>query len=1578
MERSRDSRRITSNGLSRRRHRSSSIRDSPGERRIEIEIEIDRDRERDRDRDRDRDRLNSRRNRRRGDRLLHGTNREDGGDYSSEESPGSSMRMLPPNPSSFSNNHNHLHHHRKTFPPPAKVFKASPPPPTTAVVTPWKAPDEMIGVSVPRKARSASTKRSHDYWASNGGVGAEHNLRQASASPVRSSGPCATAVLASASASPAPVSPSSSNASVKKKMKPNGSKQRPPKSSSKSASSTQEEIEMEMEIAQVLYGLMNQPQGSSRQDMVAGDGMKFDSSKEVSNHKLTADAKSRVSSPISNSLPQSSSIPSTNSSSCAAAPMSATAPKRKRPRPVKDEDESPSNFPVRKSPISFTTKVDLDLPPQIDNCSSTVEKNSTNPVENGGVSYDLLVNHSASTSADLQLQPDSLKENLLSDLKLVTEDSETKDTSLTKEEPVSPKKESPSRLRLEEDCENLAPSKPKTTASEIEGQREEKFQIDLMAPPPLRSSPERDNGIDFVAVDPKAVATDVETATVKENEKAVKIGTEDMNVELDEKKAKVIATEEVESQKPIVNNKERNIDLQLDLEKSDRDSGTIPVTRSGNKPQQNIQEQHQQPNPENNAQSSSLPLPLSMAGWPGGLPHMGYMAPLQGVVSVEGSSVPSAALQPPHLLVNQPRPKRCATHCYIARNIHYHQQFTRMNPFWPAAPGSALQLGAKACNLNAVPPTETQAAKGLNTVQDKGQGLPSHSGKDKSYQAANIMETGQRKQILLQQAIPPGAPSNILHGPAFIFPLSQQQAASTNSVRATAKSPLAAGGATSSASNSASVNTSSTAVATGPSMSFNYSNMPGSEPPYVILQNGPYPIPIPTHVGPAPAYRGTHPQPMPFFNGTFYSSQILHPSQLQQQQPPPTQLQQSQQGHQNQSISSGSSSSQKHLHNQVNQQRPHGSVTNGSNGNLQGFPTTKTQTSQSLQLQQRQQGQNAPHQARLEGELGSEDSPSSADSRVPRASMNIYGHNITIPMHPPNFAMMHPASVSTSGGANNAGGNPSEKKQLQPQSHSTKAGVELLPSQSFAMSFASINGAATAAGLDISSIAQNHILQSLPEAARHGYHYMAAAAAAQAAQHKKRENESSGVEDERKSMAGGKTPATTGQSIAFSHPDLTDASVSAPPSNTVIDSAARNLNLGSAAARTSSDVMSVAMNSTTTSMQQQLQRNQQQPQHQQMVQLQKQHLLLPAASASTRSKAPTTSGGNVYTDHISAPSSIPGKFSNALSGFPQGLVQGSSSPSQSPHWKTSIRSSTSQVPSQSFASTSPSLKNLSHQQGRTQQGHTQISFATNSKSSATSQGQPPANSNQSPSPSMGVCSPTTSSVSKGAGGSPRTTSTSTSNKAGQASSLSSQQTKTNSVPTQKSSPVGGRNIQSILGHPHNTVHSSSSGAKPQLQQQQQQHQHQQVPRHALQQAHMLYANAYMQAQSQAQRATNLSNTSPPASGFYLQRHHEQQQKQPPGSSGASTGILSLCPVTLSNTSTNDPAKAVVSAAASDIKGGAGGGLPPQGLVHAQFAAATAQSSGKVHQLLPASFPYGHAVPAAVQVKPAEQKQPAGD
>lgn len=123
-------------------------------------------------------------------------------------------------------------------------------------------------------------------------------------------------------------------------------------------------------------------------------------------------------------------------------------------------------------------------------------------------------------------------------------------------------------------------------------------------------------------------------------------------------------------------------------------------------------------------------------------------------------------MQPPQLLFSQPRLKRCANHCYIARNINIHQQFTRMNPFWTAAAGSASLYGAKPCNLNVVPSPELHgnltSTRNMNALPDKGQNPAIFPGKEKASQSANSIDAPQRKQILLQQTLPPGAPSNIL------------------------------------------------------------------------------------------------------------------------------------------------------------------------------------------------------------------------------------------------------------------------------------------------------------------------------------------------------------------------------------------------------------------------------------------------------------------------------------------------------------------------------------------------------------------------------------------------------------------------------------------------------------------------------------------------------------------------------------------------------------------------------------------------------------------------------------------------
>ncbi|KAI9115006.1 hypothetical protein K1719_014019 [Acacia pycnantha] len=1508
MDRSREARRNTmaANGLSRRRPRTHTFRDSPEEDgpmepqeptrlRDRGTGKKDRDRERDRDRDRERERdRSSRTKRRRGDRLMHGNNREDGAEDSSEESVnddeededddvgGGSVRMLPLNPSSLSSSS--LSNHRKSFPP-MKDFRAA---------STWKAADEMIGVMVPRKARSASTKRLHECWASNGGIVGEPFHRQASTSPVRT-GP-----------SPSPASPSSSNAPVRKKIKPSGPKLRPPKSSSKS-SSAQDEIEIE--IAEVLYGMKRQPEGIPKQEPLANDLLKFDS-RDTS--KSSGDGRSRVSSPISHlqsAPPLSSSVP----------PQA--APKRKRPRPAKDEVENPTNFPVRNGSIASTSKAESDQASKVETCSPNFDKTAGSASETGGLSCSLPNSQVVQPLSEPQPESIKLERKTSSDSKPAPEESERPDVGLSKEEPQSPKKES-IVPKLDDDSEDVKASKATPIISESVKQREEKIQIDLMAPPPpSRSSPERDVEMNFAAGDPQPLAAESEMEAkpmVKEDEKSQKMN-KDEAVAIGTDKKRAVA-DDANSLKPANVQKERSSDLRMDLEKTDKDSGVPNMV--GKRHQQNAQRQPQQSNSEKAVQSSSVPLPISVPSWSGGLPSMGYMTPLQGVVSMDGTAGSSPAIPPPHLLFNQPRPKRCATHCYIARNISYHQQIARMNPFWPAAAaGSASLYGAKACNLSMVPSTELQGnivSRTANSAPDKGHSLaifPGHLGKEKGSQAANI-DNAHRKQILLQQALPPGAPSNILQGPAFIFPLNQQQAAA-----AAAAASVRPGSVKSLPSTGTVVSSASTSSA---------------------VSNNAYQFPIPAHVGGPPAYRGTHAQALPFFNGSFYSSQMLHPSQLQQQQLP-AQSQQNQHGFQNTNMSGGSGSSQKHLQNQ--QQKPNASGTSGG-GSLQGFPaSSKTQPSQSLQ-QQQQQRQHLPNHHASHPEMGGEDSPSTADSRLARAPMNIYGHNYAMPMQP-NFAVMTHASIGAAAAATGANGSHSEKKQQQHTG--SKAGAEA--SQAFAISFAPINGATTATGLDPSSIAQNHpIMQG------QNFQIMAAQAAQQKKNYRVSEvgktgGDSCNPDEDRKA---GKAPATIGQSIVFSRSDMSDPSMSAITGNSVIDSSARTHNLGSAASRVLVSGMPATFNNSTVSSQQQMQRNQQQ---QQTIQIQKHQL----ATAAPRSKTLSSSNGNVYSDHLPSASSVATKFTSSVSAYPQNLVQSSSTAAQSPQWKNSVRPITSQSPP-SMSSTPSSAKTVPQQQARSQQGHTQISFATNLKSSTATQGQP-SGASHSPSPPVIAGSPTTCSISK-SGGSPRTTSTATGNKVGQAS-LSTQQPKSSqAMPNQKSSPVGGRTVPSILSGSQLNP-SSGMGTKPQLPQQQQQ-----LSKQSLQQAQLFFSNAYMNPQ--ATQSSSSTSTTSAANGYYLQRRGSDSHMQPQSSSGTSSnGVLSFCPaVTIVNTSSTDSSK-IAAAAASSLKGA---GLSNQGFMRPTHFT-TAQQSGNHHQFV-AGFPY--AVPAAVQVKPAEQKQPAGE
>ncbi|CAA7387979.1 unnamed protein product [Spirodela intermedia] len=676
MERSRDGKRgsvTAGNGLSRRRARSSGLRVSPEDGGVELQETIrlrSRGGKKDRDRDRDRDR-SGRSKRRRGDRMMAGSNRDEGEDSSDES-------------------HNH---------PPRRGV-----PPRTAKSPPvWRAADEMIAVSVPRKARSAYAKRSHEHWVSgssgNGGAG-EQLRRQASTSPSRQ---------IHAAAAPAPTSPSSSNASVRKRMKPVGGPKPRPTKVAKSPSSIQE---IEIEVAEVLYGLTRQFQDPAN---------KHDSK---DTNGCVKDSKCRVLSPSSASaapgIPKSSLLPPQNSSISTA------------PLPAHQNGRDRGRLSLKKS--------------------------------------------------TLQVLPFNLRF----------------------QSPMP-----------ERGCHDAAETKEETPSGDSP---REKLKIDLM-----KQIPQYMRCVASLAIFSSVVWLDTWFLTVimcclfSQARKLRPV--KGSNLEMGEIRGEEKTDEslmELGSRKPPVKER-RPLDPPLDIVKQEGE--TIDAQKQG------LRQQSEAPGagskPEKTIPHPSLALPMPVAGLPGTLPFgcMSQIPSLQALMPMDGRSSPYKAIQPPHLLPQQLRPKHCSTHCYIAKNIQYHQHIARLGPFWPAAAaaGVASLYGAKPSNPSAAPSPEEAASSA-------------------AFPCGNI-----------------------------------KQHAACPSIHISSQS------ATSSGSSSSHCIPNSTYV--NPSaVSFNYSNLPHGEAQYVVLQNGGYPFPIPAHIG--ATYRGgSHAQPLPFFNGSFYASQL----QLQQQ-----------------------------------------------------------------------------------------------------------------------------------------------------------------------------------------------------------------------------------------------------------------------------------------------------------------------------------------------------------------------------------------------------------------------------------------------------------------------------------------------------------------------------------------------------------------------------------------------------------------------------------------------------------------------------------------------------------------------
>ncbi|KAG1368762.1 protein TIME FOR COFFEE [Cocos nucifera] len=1490
--------------------------------------------------------------------MPHGSNKDEGDDSSDEsvddeeeeeeddDDVSVAVRLPPPphppNPTSSSSSLSQSNHHQHQQNRKSRPIKVTRTPPV------WKA-DEMIGFSVPRKARSASTKRSHECWVSGGSGSGEQIPRQASTSPSRLS-----------PASTTQISPSSSNASARKKMKQmSGSKHRPLKVS-KSQSFVQEDIEIE--VAEVLYGMTKQFQCAPKQET-----SKIDS--KDANGGSGNEAKSRISSPNSISPAPPASVQSSvlSPSNFISNPTSlpTDAPKRKKPRPVKHEEERPS------SPggllAAEASNVELEHRMKEVASSPRSEKNTACPsTANGGGSTELSVPAVAAAPLDVQQESAEMGNNPVLDSKLSKGEPDGQNQMENQEEPTPPEKGTP----LADSDVNHGEETIAKAALSSDIRREEKFCIDLMAPPLGKSSPQRDSLCEF-DTDHKSQGLGIEMSlkmdVEKKEEKAVEKTAKVDEIVLEDKKVDHSMQEEFDLKKQKV--KETTLDLQIDLEKANKDS----LSNSKLQLQKSTKFEPKQEKAAPSPSASPPAMPMTIAGWPGSLPPFGYMGPvpsLQPVVPMDGTAGVSNSLQPPSFLSPQPRPKRCVTHCYIAQNIYYHQRISRMNPFWPAAAGAAPLYGAKPYNLNALPSSD---GKNTASFQDnKGapvvaasKGPPS---KERMPAANNPpTEAAEKKQLVLQQMPESGSATNMVHPPTFIFPLHQQQAAAAARSGASKSTPGSGNGAPSSGASSSAMASAGTGCAP---MNLSFTGLPPNEPQYLaILQNNGFPFPIPTHVAGPPPFRGANPaQAMPFFNGPFFSSQMFHPSQLPQQQllgpqqPPHTQ----QQGHQHAGTSSGSPSSQKHPQ---PPQAPGGGAS-GAGGSNHGLPAAN------------QQQHLLPHQARRrEGDKPLEDSPSSTDGRNCQAQKNVYAHNFAMPIHPQNFTLMSAAAATaaTLGGGGGHGDKLHRQQPHQQQQPQQKQGmkVEHTSSQAFAMPFISFNGVAAAPGLDFSSMAQNHaIFQALPEASRHGYSQFAAAtaAAAQAGQQKTthphpEDGKSSGGdsisantvgEEERRMIGGSKAPggSSSQHSFGFSKPD------GGPPfssmlGNSVMDISSRTLGLIPSPANRSSGTASATTEVPVVNIP-----NSQQQQQQQFLQLQKHQQLQMQPQLASMKSSGSSNSASVCSERLPAGSSVT-QFPQALAGFPQALMQGGS-PSQSPQWKASITRAATPAPPQSAAR--PVAKNNPppQQQGRApqqqsfpaQSHQTQISFSMKAVP-AGGTSNPPSSS----APAIAIGSPPNS-VSKSANANPRASASAKLGSSASHLSLPQRSSAKSCVSSsgQESSPVSNnRNVTSMLGQPH-IAPAPNSSAKPQ-QQQAQQSQKQQQP---FPQAQFLFSNPYVQAQPPH------SNAGASAPGGYHQRRQSElppsqraQQQQQLNSTPGSSGMLALGTSAL----TTDPAKAAA-AAANGMKG-----MPPPGFLHPAHLAVAAQSaSGAPHPLMPASFPY-LSVPAA-SLKPAADQKPA--
>lgn len=569
--------------------------------------------------------------RRRGDRLmLNGNGRDDGDDTSDDSlgdddddadedlgpasapryppvqrrSPSTAPPPSPPQPSGAGHHHsssssgggggyNNHHHHGQQ-----QMHRKGGSNPKSPIV--WKAADEMIGVPVPRKARSASTKRSsHEWTGPGGGTGG------------------AGAVEASQIQRPSrPISPASTSttAPVRKKLKTIGGggssgggsgpapKQRPSPASAPSAAPPQPSqpkiskspsfIQEEIEVAEVLFGLTRQFPCPPKQENM--------------NHKPepkdAPEAKSGNSSPA----PSSSGVRPADSAS-----LTTTAPKRKRPRLVKYDNENRPPSPAKPDTAEPPSRQEVLPVPRSD------AKPSVSAVAESGASTTAAASATAGAQQEAtREQPEKREDHRGRDPELRASESDRRDhgPESRAEPPAPPVKPDGEAAAAPVGSEARNGEAITATKSELasDGARQEKFCIDLMAPPPGKLSPDRDGSSDPDA-DKKGLDSEMDVAgrgnSEKKDDERSRRGLE---INLEDDKAQRIPAEELAPKK---------LTLQLDLEKPSQGDEKSPSERRQPPlpPTQQQQQQHKPSKSEVKHEKSPLPaasppMPMTVGG----------------------------------------------------------------------------------------------------------------------------------------------------------------------------------------------------------------------------------------------------------------------------------------------------------------------------------------------------------------------------------------------------------------------------------------------------------------------------------------------------------------------------------------------------------------------------------------------------------------------------------------------------------------------------------------------------------------------------------------------------------------------------------------------------------------------------------------------------------------------------------------------------------------------------------------------------------------------------------------------------